>query len=279
MLITNVLVAGSVAYAGVKTLIDARQPKSVKATQTGLAEADKRPDGTVTTKLEATQAMLRNATLQERRNVALANTAFWLSIGGWFLPPLTIASIPLTIYTTVPILEAATQGLFLEGRMKPSVINSILLVSTLLSEHYTTAALISTLHHTFRQMGRRLQVVGEQMTTEVNQEVGDWVRQAMGGTPREVWVVSTTDDSNTVEMKIPFTDLKVGDTLVVNRGEFIPIDGVITAGDAKLNLLLLTRSPTPVAVSVGDKVYTMSFVIEGRIRIQVENIRVQTPDN
>lgn len=279
MLITNVLVAGSVAYAGVKTLVDARLSKPVKAAQAGLTEADKRPNGTVTTQAEANQAMLRNATLPERRNVALANTAFWLTVGGWFFPPLTVASVPLTIYTTVPILEAATQGLFLEGRMKPSVINSMLLVGTLVTEHYTSAALISMLHHTFRQMGRRLQVVGEQMTTEVNQEVGDWVRQAMGGAPREVWVVNNTGDNNTVEMKIPFADLKVGDTLVVNRGEFVPIDGVITVGNAKLNLLLLTRSATPVTVGPGDKVYTTAFVVEGRIRIQVENIRTQSADN
>lgn len=282
MIITDALVASGIAYAGIKTLWQSRKQTPAKTTQAGMTNrnaTDKPANGTVTTQVESLQMMLSGVTLQDRRQLAMATTAFWLSIGGWFFPPLTLASVPLTIYTTVPVLEAAIEGLFLEGRIKPSLVNSILLVSTLLSEHYTAASAISWLHHSFRQIGRRLQSVGDHMSTEVNQEVGDWVRQAMGGAPREVWVVSNTGENNSVEMKIPFADLKIGDTLVISRGEFIPVDGVITVGEAKLNLLLLTRSTTPVTVGVGDKVYTTAFVLEGRIRIQVENIRVQATNN
>lgn len=264
MLITNLLVAGSVAYAGVKTVVTQHVP--VRAARA----VPKEPAGTI---VNATPAVeIENAptfpdgvTLAERRHRAVAATSFWLAIGGLLFPPLTIASVPLTMYSTIPVLEAGFRSLYAEGRLKPSVINSILLVSTLVSEHYLSAATISWLHHTFRQLGRQAQAVGEQMSSDVSNELGDLVRQAMGGAPRAVWVIR-----DAVEIKVPFADVKSGEVIVVSRGEFIPVAGVITGGSAKVNLLLITRSPTPVDVGVGDTVYATTFVIEGRLQVRVE---------
>jgi len=281
MFITDALVAGGVAYAGVKTLVQSRTQATAQPAAQVIVNAGPQSKGLGVTTTQAVPLlrMSDDLTLAERRQLALAATAFWLSVGGWLFPPLTLASIPLIVYATVPILEAAGKALYDEGRVKPSVFSSILLVRTLVTDHYTAAAAISWLHHSFRQLGRRVQLVSEQITNEGGQELGDRVRQVLGGAPREVWVVNrapdSKPDSQTVEVKIPFADLKVGDTLVVNRSEFIAVDGVITAGEATLNLLLLTHTPTPVKVGVGDRVHTAAFVLEGRIQVQVETIRVQ----
>lgn len=263
MLITNLLVAGSVAYAGVKTVVTQHKPMTVKQGDKGnplmtaptveLADAPTDQDG---------------VTLAERRHRAVATTSFWLAVGGLLFPTLTIASVPLTIYSTIPILEAGCRSLYAEGRVKPSVVNSILLVSTLVSDHYLPAATIAWLHHSFRLLGRRAQTVSEQMTSEVSNELSDLVRQAMGAPPRTAWVVR-----DTVEIKLPFDEVRVGDILVVNRGEFVPVEGVITAGAAKVNLLLLTRSATPIEVATGDRIYPSTFVMEGRLHVQVEKLR------
>lgn len=264
MLITNLLVAGSVAYAGVKTVATNYAPvpaaRAARKEQTGPIM-----NATPTVQIAEEPTLPDGLTLAERRHRAAAATSFWLAIGGLLFPPLTIASVPLTIYSTIPVLEAGFRSLYAEGRLKPSVINSILLVSTLASEHYLSAATISWLHHTFRHVGRQAQAVGEQMTSEVSNELGDLVRQAMGGAPRAVWVIR-----DTIEIKVPFADVKVGDVIVVSRGEFIPVAGVITGGTAKVNLLLITRSPTPVDVGVGDTVYAMTFVVEGRLQVRVD---------
>lgn len=284
MYITNLLVAGGVAYAGVKTVVGQRMPAKVVRTGSTASGGDLKQAAATSSVEVATDEPMR-LTLAERRHLAIAATSFWLTVGGLIWAPLTLASIPLTLYSTVPILEAGCRSLYVEGRLKPSVINSILLVSTLVTDHYLPAAAITWLHHTFRQLGQRAQVVGEQVTTEVNNELGDLLRQATGGAPRTVWVVNdmadedgTAAENSSVEMKVAFSDVKVGDIVVVNRGEFIPVEGVVTAGTAKVNLFLLTRSPTPVNVGVGDKVYTATFVVEGRIRVQVEKIQEQRGD-
>lgn len=260
MLITNLLVAGTVAYAGVKTVVN--QQKSIKAQP---MRQDSSLMATPTVELADAPTDLDGVTLAERRHRAVATTSFWLAVGGLLFPTLTIASIPLTVYSTIPILEAGCRSLYAEGRVKPSVVNSILLVSTLVSDHYLPAATIAWLHHTFRLVGRRAQNVSEKMTTEVSNELSDLVRQALGAPPSTVWVVR-----DTLEVKLPFDEIKVGDLLVVNRGEFIPVEGVVTTGSAKVNLLLITRSANPVAVAVGDRVYPTTFVMEGRLHVQVE---------
>jgi Cu2+-exporting ATPase len=261
MLITNLLVAGCVAYAGVKTVVTQHKPMAVKQGGKG------NPLMTAPTVELADAPDQDGVTLAERRHRAVATTSFWLAVGGLLFPTLTIASVPLTIYSTIPILEAGCRSLYAEGRVKPSVVNSILLVSTLVNDHYLPAATIAWLHHTFRLLGRRAQMVGEQMTSEVSNELSDLVRQAMGAPPRTAWVVR-----DTIEVKLPFDNVRVGDVLVVNRGEFVPVEGIITSGSAKVNLLLLTRSANPVDVAIGDRVYPNTFIMEGRLHIQVEKL-------
>jgi cation transport ATPase len=266
MLITNLLVAGSVAYASVKTVTKPAHRKQLPQTAT-IAQRASQAGTAATPTVVSSVDEAPVPTLAERRHHAVAATSFWLAMGGLLFPPLTLASIPLTIYSTVPILEAGCRSLYEEGRLKPSVINSILIVSTLLTDHYLPAATLTWLHHTFRQIGRQLQTVGEQMTTDLTHELGDLAHQVMGGAPRQVWVV----DEN-IEVKMPFTQVKVGDVVVVNRGEFVPVDGVITVGEATVNLVLRTGNATPVVVRAGDPVSTSAFVTEGRIRVRVEQI-------
>lgn len=264
MSITNVLVAGSVVYAGVKTVV--KQHRSDKADRFDNQPSYIRQTAT-TVEVESAEMQQVGVPLAERRHLALAATSFWLAVGGLLFPPLTVVSVPLTLFTTVPILEAGCRSLYVEGRLKPSVINSILLVSTLVTEHYFSAATITWLHHAFRQLGRRAQSVGEEVTFEISNELSELVRQALGGTPPMVWLVK-----DTVEVKVPFAEIKVGDLIVVNRSEFVPVEGTVVAGAARLNLILVTRSTIPVAVGVGERVYPTAFVVDGQLRIQVEKI-------
>ncbi len=285
MFVTNLLVSGSVAYAGVKTLVSHhRSDQSRHADEDSIyvirAPSKDSAIGTSQTTPKAntttphTNGALRGApTLQDRRQRTAAATAMWLGIGGLFWSPLTLIGAPLTIYSSISIFESAGRSLYSEGRLRPSVINSILLVSTLVTENYLPAAAISWLHHSFKQMGQRLQSASEQMATEIENDFGDLLRQAAGGSPKMVWMVQEGTDGQGIEVKVPFTDLKTGDILVANRGELIPVNGVVTAGEATLNLLLLTQSSAPMAVRPGERVYKGAFVTEGHLQIQIDQIQ------
>lgn len=284
MLITTLLVTGTVAYAGVKTLVSHHQtgPKPLQKGQTGITN----PTVNKTVRKERTATDNREAQvvenvaprtvipLADRRQRAAAGTALLLSMAGVIWAPLTLASAPLTIYSSLSVFEAAGQSLYSDGKIRPSVINSILLVSTLVTEHYLPAAAISWLHHSFKQIGQRIQAAGEQFSNELDVEYGELLRQAFGASPQMVWIVRTGgEEGDDVEVQIPFRELKTGDTLVSNRGEIVPVNGVVNAGEATLNLLLVTGTSTPVTVGEGDQVYKGAFVTEGRLWIKVDPLQ------
>jgi len=73
---------------------------------------------------------------------------------------------------------------------------------------------------------------------------------------------------NGEEEEIPLEHVKVGDLLRIKPGEKIPVDGILSQGDATINESMITGEPMPVEKTVGDKVIggtingQTSFVIQ-----------------
>ena len=89
--------------------------------------------------------------------------------------------------------------------------------------------------------------------------------------PRMVWV-----RINDVEVEIPFAQLEIGNTLVLQAGQVAPIDGVVVAGAAMLDQHMLTGEAQPVEKSVGDSVLAATLVISGKIDVRVEKAGAET---
>jgi len=60
--------------------------------------------------------------------------------------------------------------------------------------------------------------------------------------------------TNGKEVEIPLEQVKAGDILRVKPGEKIPVDGVITDGNAVIDESMITGEPMPVDKSKGDKI-------------------------
>lgn len=73
---------------------------------------------------------------------------------------------------------------------------------------------------------------------------------------------------DTVE-EVPVEALSTGDILVVKAGEKIPADGVLTAGEAALDVSAITGESIPVAARPGDKVVGATLLISGYAEMQV----------
>ena len=64
-------------------------------------------------------------------------------------------------------------------------------------------------------------------------------------------------------------EIAVGDTIVVNPGERVPLDGTLTVGHSTLNMSALTGESLPRDVSVGDSIISGSINLTGVIRVKV----------
>ena len=68
---------------------------------------------------------------------------------------------------------------------------------------------------------------------------------------------------------IPAMRLEVGDTVVVNNGDRIPVDGTVLFGHSSINNALVTGESVPVAVRAGDVVSGGALVTGAPVRMRV----------
>ncbi len=89
--------------------------------------------------------------------------------------------------------------------------------------------------------------------------------------PDMVWIVR-----DQVELEVPFEAIEIGDIVIVNAGEVIPVDGAIVQGQARIDQHMLTGESVAVEKIVGETVLTSTIVLSGRILIEVEKTGSET---
>ena len=87
---------------------------------------------------------------------------------------------------------------------------------------------------------------------------------------------ATGKSAGASEIRIPISQLTVGDVFVVRPGEKIATDGVITAGTSAVDASMLTGEPVPVEVSEGDAVVGATVNVGGRLEVRATHIGSDT---
>ncbi|MFC7054261.1 ATPase [Hansschlegelia quercus] len=84
---------------------------------------------------------------------------------------------------------------------------------------------------------------------------------------RHAWARLPQDDGVNVEIHVD--DLKPGDLVVVRRGEFVPVDGVVTEGVAAIVDALANDPDGDADLAPGDPVNAGAFLRDGEVVIRV----------
>ncbi len=77
-------------------------------------------------------------------------------------------------------------------------------------------------------------------------------------------------------LEINYAEVVVGDTVLVDLGERIPIDGVVLSGQASVDESSLTGESIPVNKAAGDKVASSGLVVSGNLAIKTEKVAGDT---
>ena len=78
------------------------------------------------------------------------------------------------------------------------------------------------------------------------------------------------------QQTIAIDDIAVGDIVVVMPGEYIPCDGVITAGSTTLDKSAITGESMPEEATVGSKATSAVLNITGRVEMRAESVGSDT---
>ncbi len=262
MFFVNACIVGGVVYAGIKTLVRRRPRKKTLGLATPSSQASGGPSAAV-----LTGRMIPDETTTSR-HLTTASVSLGLSMSGaLFSTPLSLASVPLTVYNALPIFERAWADLFREGRLKMAMVQSIAVIGTLSTQHYVVAALLTWLHYFLTLLALRVRHFHKLVWRGLEHDSRELLAHLYGARPQSVWM-----QVQGTEVEIPFEKLRVGDVVVVNAGDVVPAEGTVVEGTAEASLLLASGEARVVAKRIGDRVVPSSMVVSGKMHIRVERL-------
>ncbi|MCB0062482.1 MAG: heavy metal translocating P-type ATPase, partial [Caldilineaceae bacterium] len=172
----------------------------------------------------------------------------------FFYLPLAWLSVPFTLYSSIDVLRDAKAALIEERKLRHSILDATVIVSALFSQYYLASALASLTYYT----GHKLMAMTEDNAQQT-------LRKIMGEQPQVVWRLV-----DGIEVETPLTALQVGDVIVGNTGDTLPIDGYVINGFASIDQRLLSGEARPVEKEPGAPVYAGTTLLAGRIHVCVE---------
>ena len=184
------------------------------------------------------------------------------ALSHWHIgPPLASAFFSLVAVFLGGILrfKSGIEDL-LARRITVNVFVTVAITATLLSGEFISAALIIFI----------MAVVGALEAYTVDKSRRS-IRDLLNLAP-----ATATVRRNQEERKIPLSEVKVGDVVLVRPGERIPVDGRVIAGAGVVNESPITGESLPVEKQRGNIVYSGSLAEMGALEILTEKVGKDT---
>ena len=116
-----------------------------------------------------------------------------------------------------------------------------------------------------------LVTLGKWLEEKSKRKTGDEIEKLIKLMPNIVTV-----ERNGVQTKLAFSEICVGDILVVKQGEYVPVDGKIIEGNAFLDRAAITGESLPIEAKEGDRVTGADIVKSGFIKVLAEKVGADT---
>jgi Cu2+-exporting ATPase len=189
------------------------------------------------------------------RLIALSGvTMGFATIGSYLFPPLLIPTMAMGVYLMLPMYKRTFKSLVQERKVTLDLLASLYLTCFWLAGYYIFAGFAYMLYY-----------MGVKIIYQMEGRSRENLTNLFGQQPRFVWQLV-----DGVEVQTPLSALQVGDVVVVNAGEPLPVDGVVIEGLGSVDQHKLTGESQPVEKEVGDTVFTSTLLLSGRLFIQVE---------
>ena len=153
-----------------------------------------------------------------------------MALGGFLWWPCFLASGLITAYSTRPLFRRAYHAVFVERRLRASILDSAAMLAAIAGGFIVVAAFSNVVYF----IGRRLLLKSQDQTRR--KLVDLFVER-----PRTVFVIQED-----LEIELPIEALRAGDRVKVSAGQPVPVDGTIQHGTAIIDQRALTGEAQPV---------------------------------
>jgi len=142
------------------------------------------------------------------------------------------------------------------------IISVLMFLGTKIEAHlyYESAALILV----FNSLGKYLEAITKGKTSEA-------IKKLIGLQPKEATIIKDNK-----EIKIPISEVKVGDIILVKPGEKIPVDGIVIDGYSGVDEKAITGESIPVEKKKGDEVIGATINKTGVLKFKATRVGKDT---
>lgn len=165
----------------------------------------------------------------------------------------------LAIIGIIPVIKSAWESIT-EKKINVDLLAAIALIFSLLSGEWGSLLFINLMLSSARILGiyteRRVRTSLESLTKLK---------------PSKARVLR-----NSHSIEIPLREVVIGDLVLVNLGEQIPVDGIVFDGTATINQASLTGESMPILRAQGDMVFAATVIASGHLTIRAKRVGAQT---
>lgn len=155
----------------------------------------------------------------------------------------------------IPIVWGALSGI-IKKQINVDELVSLAIIASLFAGEFLSAAVVSF-----------VMVVGSLIEEATGESARRAIRALVKITPKEA-----TRVTGSTERKIPISEIKVDDLLLVKPGERIPVDGIIIDGMSAVDEAAITGEPIPVEKTAPDPVYAGTLNQNGVITMKTTQV-------
>jgi Cu2+-exporting ATPase len=209
---------------------------------------------------DADKTAKRRANAVVDQNIRLASFSLGLAAAGALIYwPIGLLCIPTWLYSARRVFTMTYQSLK-RGKTSTDLLVTITLIGAATSGYFVIGCLASLLFNlSFKVTNRVLD--------DSRKRLVDIFRQQ----PQTAWILI-----DGVEVEVGISEIAVGDTIIVNAGETIPIDGIIAQGLGTIDQHILTGESRPTEKGEGEEVFATTVLLSGKIFVQVEKTGNET---
>lgn len=165
----------------------------------------------------------------------------------------------IALYGALPIFRKGLAALR-RRELNVDVLDASAVSAAMATRDFTTASLISFLLKLGEYLDEWTRCYSRRLLSEMFHTTEEWA-----------WV-----ERNNEELRLPLDEVIVGDTVIIRTGCLIPVDGVVTDGEAMVNQSSLTGESLTILRRKGASVYAGTAVEEGLIRVRADLVGDQT---
>ncbi len=170
--------------------------------------------------------------------------------------PLLIA---IGILSTIPVIISAIKSLR-DKKVSVDLLASIALLASILHREWASVAFINLMITSARIFGNYTEGKAD-----------DAIKSLLKLRPEIVKI-----KSRNAITKVGINDVKIGDLVIVETGDRVPVDGKIIEGSASLDESSLTGESIPVTKIVGQKVFSSTLNLTGSFIMETEKVGSDT---